>query len=99
MLIPVILNIPPRVAHPLLEMLYANGYIRLAGGAAITPSTEVAPPKIEPEPSEASASDLSFLDKLWLHLIKKGQKPPPPAYLSLSRQKNQPIHQEQVEQS
>lgn len=71
MLIPVILNIPPHVAHPLLEMLYADGYIRLAGSAAIAPSAPAPRPKAAPVSSEASASDISFLARLWQHLIAK----------------------------
>ncbi|MCX7257186.1 MAG: hypothetical protein NTZ64_10725 [Polaromonas sp.] len=68
MLIPVILNIPPHVAHPLLEMLYADGYIRPAGPAA----APLAPaPKAESAPSPDSTSDSSFLAKLWQHLVNK----------------------------
>ena len=68
MLIPVILNLPPHVAHPLLEMLYADGYIRSAGSAA-APSAPA--PKAEPAPSPDSTSDISFLTKLWQHLLNK----------------------------
>lgn len=70
MLIPVILNLPHHIAHPLLETLYADGYIRLAGAAAV-PSAPAPAPKAEPAPSQEPAADFSFLAKLWQHLISK----------------------------
>ena len=70
MLIPVILNLPPHIAHPLLETLYADGCIRMAGTTA-APSASAPPPKAESVPSEAPVSDLSFLTRLWQHLINK----------------------------
>ena len=70
MLIPVILNLPPHIAHPLLETLYADGCIRLAGPCA-GPSTPAPAPGTEPEPSQESARDFSFLTRLWQHLVNK----------------------------
>jgi hypothetical protein len=72
MLIPVILNLPPHVVHPLLETLYADGYIRLAGAASPDPAPAPAPaPKAEHAPSQEQASELSFVARLWHHLVDK----------------------------
>lgn len=70
MLIPVILNLPPHVVHPLLETLYADGYIRIAGAASLDPAPAPAP-KAEHAPSQEQASELSFVARLWHHLVDK----------------------------
>jgi hypothetical protein len=70
MLIPVILNLPPHVVHPLLETLYASGYIRSAGPCAAT-SEPPAEAKTEPAPSQEQASELSFVARIWHHLTAK----------------------------
>lgn len=70
MLIPVILNLPPHVVHPLLETLYAHGYIRPAGTCA-APSDPAPALQTEPAPSQEQASELSFLASLWRHLTAK----------------------------
>lgn len=63
MLIPVILNLPPHIVHPLLETLHTKGYIRS------TCSIVLSEPSPQPKIELAPTSELSFLDSLWQHLV------------------------------
>jgi hypothetical protein len=66
-LIPVMLNIPPSVAHSLLETLHANGHIYLAGAEP----PDLVEPGAESVQSHESTASSTFLAKLWQHLINK----------------------------
>jgi hypothetical protein len=64
MLIPVLLNIQPHIAHALLEALRADGHIYPA--TVLLPEQAAAP--TEQEQSQEHAN-LSFAAKIWKHLI------------------------------
>lgn len=64
MLIPLMLDMPPQIAYPLLETLHAGGHIYPAGALPGHPPALLRDEAVEPqEPSAAS-----FIAKLWQRL-------------------------------
>lgn len=68
MLIPVMLDIAPEIAYPLIGTLYLKGHVTALGNIIGSEATDAAAEYVSPKIPTATAS---FLGRVWLALMAK----------------------------